>query len=319
MNVVFMGTPEFAVPGLESLIGPKFQIVAVVTQTDKPMGRKSKLCAPPIKRIALDSGLEIIQPKDVNDEAVIAKLKDINPDIIVVVAFGQKISTEILNLPKHKCINVHASLLPEYRGAAPINWAIIKGEEESGITTIVLNEKMDAGEIIMQKSLKIGPDETTGELRNRLSILGAEVLIDSLNQIESGIAKFTPQDEGLVTYAPKLKKEDGLINWGRSATDVHNFVRGMSPWPSAYTNLIRDNSKERSIILRTEKVEADNVANDKSPGTITEISEKGMTVATKGDNMYNIRIKEVKPEGRKSMDAFAYSRGRDIKVGSVFQ
>jgi methionyl-tRNA formyltransferase len=316
MNIVFMGTPDFAVPSLKSLIESKYNVATVITQTDKPKGRKSQLCTPPVKDIALDSGLKIVQPENVNDKIVIEKLKEINPDVITVVAFGQKISSEILDLPRYKCINIHASLLPKYRGAAPINWALISGEEETGVTSIILQEKMDAGKMIIQKSIRIGPDETAGKLNNRLSILGAEVLMDSLKQIETGIAKYTLQDEKLVTYAPKLKKKDGLINWNHSTEEIHNFVRGMNPWPTAYTTLIRNTSKERIIILKTEKDTPSDTETNKIPGTIIAISDRGIKTATKNGCIW---IKEVKPEGKQSMSAVAFSRGRDVKVSYLFR
>jgi methionyl-tRNA formyltransferase len=316
MNIVFMGTPDFAVPSLKSLIESKYNVAIVITQPDKPKGRKSQLCTPPVKDIALDSGLKIVQPENVNDKIVIEKLKEINPDVITVVAFGQKISSEILDLPRYKCINIHASLLPKYRGAAPINWALINGEEETGVTSIILQEKMDAGKMIIQKSIRIGPDETAGKLNNRLSILGAEVLMDSLKQIETGIAKYTLQNEKLVTYAPKLKKKDGLINWNHSAEEIHNFVRGMNPWPTAYTTLIRNTSKERIIILETEKDIPSGTETNKIPGTIIDISDRGIKTATKNGCIW---IKEVKPEGKQSMSAVAFSRGRDVKVNYLFR
>lgn len=316
MNVVFMGTPEFAVPSLKSLAESKHNVVTVITQTDKPKGRKRQLCAPPVKSVALGLGIQVIQPENVNDDAVVKELEEIGPDIIVVVAYGQKISSKILNLPRHKCINVHASLLPKYRGAAPINWAIINGEEEAGITTIVLQEKMDAGEMILQNSTKINHDETTGDLGKRLSILGAETLIDSLGQIETGVAKYTDQDEKLVSYAPKLKKENGLINWDQSAKDIHNFVRGMSPWPTAYTNLVRNDSKERFMILKTEIEESSNSETIEKPGTVTDISNSGIKIAAKNGYVW---IKEVKPEGKKSMSAVDFSRGHGFTVNYLLQ
>ncbi len=316
MNIVFMGTPDFAVPSLKSLIESKYNVATVITQTDKPKGRKSQLCTPPVKNIALDSGLKIVQPENVNDKIIIEKLKEINPDVITVVAFGQMISSEILDLPRYKCINIHASLLPKYRGAAPINWALINGEEETGVTSIILQEKMDAGNMIIQKSIRIGPDETAGKLNNRLSILGAEVLMDSLKQIEAGTAKYALQDEKFVTYAPKLKKKDGLINWNHSTEEIHNFVRGMNPWPTAYTMLIRNTSEERIIILETEKDTPSDTETNKTPGTIIDISGRGIMVAT---NNGCIWIKEVKPEGKQSMSAVAFSRGRNIKVNYLFR
>jgi methionyl-tRNA formyltransferase len=311
-----MGTPEFAVPSLKSLAESKHNVVTVVTQTDKPKGRKRQPCAPPVKNVALDLGIQVIQPENVNDDDVIKKLEEIGPDIIVVVAYGQMISSRILNLPRHKCINVHASLLPKYRGAAPINWAIINGEEEAGITTIVLQEKMDAGEMILQTPTKIDYDETTGDLGKRLSILGAETLIDSLGQIETGVAKYTSQDEELVSYAPKLKKENGLIDWDQSAKDIHNFVRGMSPWPTAYTNLVRNTSKDRFMILKTEIEESSNSETIEKPGTVTDISNSGIKIAVKNGHIW---IKEVKPEGKKSMSAVDFSRGHDFTVNYLLQ
>jgi methionyl-tRNA formyltransferase len=316
MNIVFMGTPDFAVPSLKALIESKYNVATVITQTDKPKGRKSQLCTPPVKNIALDSGLKIVQPENVNDKIVIEKLKEINPDVITVVAFGQMISPEILDLPRYKCINIHASLLPKYRGAAPINWALINGEEETGVTSIILQEKMDAGRMIIQKSIRISPDETAGKLNNRLSTLGAEVLMDSLKQIETGTAKYTLQDEKLVTYAPKLKKKDGLINWNHSTEEIHDFVRGMNPWPTAYTTLTRNDSKERIIILETELDTPSDTETNKTPGTIIDISDRGIKVATKNGCIW---IKEVKPEGKQSMSAVAFSRGRDVKVNYLFQ
>ncbi|ODS34236.1 MAG: methionyl-tRNA formyltransferase [Candidatus Scalindua rubra] len=316
MNVAFMGTPEFAVPSLKCLNESKHNIVTVITQTDKPKGRKGQPCAPPIKNAALDLGLHVIQPENVNDKLVTEKLKELNPDIIVVVAFGQKLSSEILNLPRYKCINIHASLLPKYRGAAPINWTIINGENQTGITSIIMCEKMDAGDIVMQKSLTIDPEETAGELEDRLSIPGAETLLDSLVQIETGNAKYTPQDESSATFAPKIKKGNGLINWNQSEKKIHDFVRGMNPWPSAYTTLIKNNSKERIIILKTEQEATPNIETNNIPGTIMDVSGRGIKAATKNGCIW---IKEVKPEGKRMMSAAAFSRGHDLKVNYLFQ
>ncbi len=316
MNVIFMGTPEFAVPSLKCLIESKHDVIAVLTQTDKPKGRKGKPEAPPVKNIALDARLPVIQPENVNSRQVIEKLEKLNPDVIVVVAFGQKISNEILDLPKHKCVNIHASLLPEYRGAAPINWAIVNGEKETGITTIIMSDKMDAGNVIVRKSLTIGPEETAGDLGDRLSKLGAETLLESLMQIETGNAKYTQQDESLVSLAPKIKKKDGLIDWNQEEKKIHDFVRGMNPKPSAYTFLTRDNSKERIIILKTERENSSNNGTVIAPGTIIDISSKGIKTATKNGSIW---IKEVKPEGKRMMSAAAFSRGHYLKENYLFQ
>ncbi len=316
MNVVFMGTPEFAVPSLKYLIESKYNVVSVITQTDKPKGRKGKPEAPPVKKIALGAGLPVIQPENINSEQAITKLEKLNPDIVVVVAFGQKISNEILDLPKHKCVNIHASLLPKYRGAAPINWAIINGEKETGITTIIMSSKMDAGEVIIRNSLTIGAEETAGELGDRLSKLGAETLSETLMQIETGNAKYTKQDEGLVSLAPKIKKEDGLIDWNQGEEKIHDFVRGMNPKPSAYTFLMKNNSKERIIILKTERNNPSHNGAVTAPGTIMEVSSQGIRVATGNGSIW---IKEVKPEGKRMMSAAAFSRGHDLKANSLFQ
>ena len=316
MNVVFMGTPEFAVPSLKCLIESKHDVVAVLTQTDKPKGRKGKPEAPPVKNIALDAGLQVIQPENVNSEQIIEKLEKLNPDVIVVVAFGQKISDRILDLPEHKCVNIHASLLPKYRGAAPINWAVVNGEKETGITTIIMSNKMDAGDVIIRKSLTIDPEETAGELGNRLSDLGAETLLDSLMQIETGDAKYTQQDESLVSLAPKIKKNDGLIDWNQEEEKIHDFVRGMNPKPAAYTFLMRNNSKERIIILKTERDNSSHNGTDIAPGTIMEISSQGIRAATGNGSIW---IKEVKPEGKRMMSAAAYSRGNDLRANYLFQ
>ena len=316
MNVVFMGTPEFAVPSLKYLIESKHDVITVLTQTDKPKGRKGKPEAPPVKNIALDAGLPVIQPENVNSRQVIEKLEKLNPDVIVVVAFGQKISNEILDLPKHKCVNIHASLLPKYRGAAPINWAIVNGEKETGITTIIMSDKMDAGYVIIRKSLTIGPEETAGELGDRLSKLGVDALSESLMQIETGNAKYTQQDESLVSLAPKIKKKGGLIDWNQGEDKIHDFVRGMNPKPSAYTFLMKNNSKERIIILKTERDNSSNNGTIITPGTILEISSQGIRTATGNDSIW---IKEVKPEGKRVMSAAAFSRGHDLKENYLFQ
>jgi methionyl-tRNA formyltransferase len=316
MNVVFMGTPEFAVPSLKYLIESEHDVISVITQTDKPKGRKGKPEAPPVKNVALAAGLPVIQPENVNSEQAVEKLEKLNPDVIVVVAFGQKISDKILNLPKHKCVNIHASLLPKYRGAAPINWAIVNGEKETGITTIIMSDKMDAGDVIIRKSLTIDPEETAGELGDRLSKLGAETLLDSLMQIETGNAEFTQQDERLVSLAPKIKKQDGLIDWNQEEEKIHDFVRGMNPKPSAYTFLTRNNSKERIIILKTERDNSSHTGEVIAPGTIMDISSQGIRTATENGSIW---IKEVKPEGKRMMSAAAFSRGHDLKENYLFQ
>ncbi|MDR4505378.1 MAG: methionyl-tRNA formyltransferase [Candidatus Scalindua sp.] len=315
MNVIFMGTPSFAVPSLELLEKSKYKIVTVITQTDKPAGRKRQPCPPPVKEAALDFGIPVIQPQNVNDRSVVNQIAGYSPDIIITVAFGQKISSEILNLPRYTCLNIHASLLPKYRGAAPINWAIIRGDKESGITSMVMREKMDAGEIIMQKALQIRDNETAGELGDRLSILGAELLMESIGQIEAGDARYTKQDERLVTYAPKLKKRDGLIYWNQNTRDIHNFVRGVNPWPGAYTTVTHNEKTERIIILETECDIQSAAGSMDPPGTVSDVSDRGISIATKNGSIW---ITRVKPEGKRDMKAAAFSRGHNVKAGDLF-
>ncbi len=315
MKVIFMGTPNFAVPSLGVLAKSRHEIVTVVTQADKPAGRNRQLCPPPVKEAALGFEIPIVQPENVNNEFVVDQMAALSPDIIVTVAFGQKISPEILDLPGCICINIHASLLPKYRGAAPINWAIIRGDMETGITSMVMREKMDAGEIIMQKSLGMGVNETAGELGDRLSYLGAEVLMESVEQIGSGDVKYTCQDEGAVTYAPKLKKRDGLIDWNKSTEDIYNFVRGVNPWPGAYTTAEHNGKTERIIILKTEcDIQPDTGAME-LPGTVVSVSDRGIKMAVKNGSIW---LTEVKPEGKRGMKAAAFSRGRGVKVGDLF-
>ncbi len=311
-----MGTPNFAVPSLRLLVKSKHKIEAVVTQTDKPIGRKRQPCPPPVKEAALGYGIPIIQPENVNDENVVDQIAGYNPDVIITVAFGQKILSGLLNLPRYTCVNIHASLLPKYRGAAPISWAIIRGEESTGITSMVMREKMDAGEIILQKSLRIGDNETAGQLTDRLSNLGAELLIESLEQIDTGEAKYTKQDEKLVTYAPKLKKRDGLISWNQNSREVCNFVRGVNPWPGAYTTVSHNDKMERIIILETECGEIESPERSvENPGTVVGVLERGIKVLTKDGFVW---ITKVKPEGKREMQAVAFLRGHDIKIGDLF-
>ena len=315
MNLIFMGTPAFAIPSFEALVKSRHKLITVVTQTDKPVGRKREPCAPPVKEVALRFGIPIIQPENVNDKSVVDQLAKLSPDIIVTVAFGQKISPEILDLPRYKCINIHASLLPKYRGAAPINWVIIGGDEKTGVTSMVMREEMDAGEIILQKSVRVGQNETAGNLGNRLSTLGAELLMETLDQFERGTIQYTKQDENLVTYAPKLKKKDGLIDWNRNTKEIHDFVRGMNPWPAAYTTLVNGSKKERVIILETEKDILHATNRIKRAGTVMDVSDCGIKIATKDGCIW---VTEIKPEGKRKMNAAAFSRGHDIKAGSLF-
>lgn len=234
MRVVFMGTPEFAVASLDILLKERIDIVAVVTQPDRPVGRKRIITPPPVKKLAIEHNIPVYQPAKVRDEEFIKKLLSLEPDLIVVVAFGQILSRQVLDIPKIGCINVHASLLPKYRGAAPVQWAIINGEKVTGVTTMWMDEGLDTGDIFLQESIEIKDDWTALELFSELSILGGKLLIDTLKHIKSGNIIRIAQDDTQATYAPMLKKEIGKIDWSKSANEICNLIRGTYPWPCAY-------------------------------------------------------------------------------------
>jgi methionyl-tRNA formyltransferase len=317
MNAVFMGTPEFAVPSLRSLATSTHKVIAVVTQPDRPKGRSKIPCPSPVKEAARELGLEIMQPVNINEEAFVKQLQKLSPDCIVVVAFGQFLSTPIINLPGYRCINIHASLLPKLRGAAPINWAIIQGEPVTGVTAVVMTAKMDAGEIIAQKTTPIFPRENAGELEKRLASMGAELLIYTLNRIETVNAAYTKQDEKEVTFAPKLKKENGLIPWSQETQRIHNLIRGVTPSPGAYTYCCVKNTEEkkRLIILKTQIHEASKTKTSLNPGTVVEIAPCGIHVATLDGFLC---ITQLQPEGKRAMDAQEYIRGHKVVVNDVF-
>lgn len=317
MNVVFMGTPGFAVPSLCSLAISTHKITAVVTQPDRPRGRSKTPLPSPVKEMAEALGLKILQPVNINDESVVKQLQSLAADCIVVVAFGQFLSNAILHLPRYQCINIHASLLPKFRGAAPINWAIMQGETVTGTTAVVMTAKMDAGDVIDQKTTPISPDENAGELEKRLSETGAELLIDVLHLVETEEATYTKQDEGGVTFAPKLKKEAGLILWSQTAQKIHNLVRGMTPSPGAYTYFLKTGSteKKRIIILKTQIHDTQKITTALNPGIIVDVAPCGVHVATM-DGF--ICITQLQPEGKRAMDVQEYLRGHKITVGDMF-
>ncbi len=319
MNIVFFGTSDVAGPSLQSLVSSNHRILAVVTQPDRPKGRSGHPCAPPTKVVAGEHGLRVIQPENVNHPETILLLKELCPDIIVVVAYGQKLSQQILSIPKYKCINIHASLLPKYRGAAPVNWAIINGEEATGVSVMMMEERMDAGDIIAQRSLQIHPHETADELEGRLALLGAEALLSVLEQFENGTVTSRVQNDADATHARKLKKEDGSIDWNQDAKSICNFVRGMTPRPCAYSflHLSHANKKTRVIILKTEigKSTLGGLDVKPTPGSIIDISDKGINVAAIDSNIW---ITVLQPEGKRAMNAAEFTRGHSIKVGDHF-
>ena len=314
-----MGTSDFAVPSLSSLAPSNHKIFAVITQPDRPKGRSGQPSAPPVKTVAGEYGLRVIQPENVNHPETVLLLKELCPDIIVVVAYGQKLSSQILAIPKYQCINVHASLLPKYRGAAPVNWAIIKGEEVTGVSVMIMGERMDAGDIIAQRSLAIYHHETAGELEGRLAFLGADVLVSVLGQFENGTVEPRAQDSANATYARKLKKEDGRIDWNHDAKKIHNFIRGMTPRPGAHSYLSMADKRIRTIILKTEICTGWHgqtcLSVKPQPGDVIDVSDKGISVAAIDSS---ICITMLQPEGKRAMSAAEFTRGHNIKVGDHF-
>ncbi|MEK6678926.1 MAG: methionyl-tRNA formyltransferase [Nitrospirota bacterium] len=306
MKIVFMGTPEFAVPSLKALLNSKKEITAVVTQPDKPSGRGKRLTPPPIKVLALNSGVKILQPERLKDEAFLNALKEINPDIIVVAAYGKILPKDIIQLPRYGCINVHASLLPKYRGAAPINWAIINGEKETGITIMQMDEGLDTGGILLQKGIEITKEDTAETLTNKLSKIGAGLLIEGLNAIEKGEIKAIPQDNSKASYAPMLKKEDGQIDWTKGAEDIYNMVRGMDPWPGAFTYC----KGELWKVWRVRHVDA----RKGHSGEILAADKDRIDVASK-DSV--ISIIEIQPANKKRMPVSEFLRGHKVEAGVI--
>lgn len=308
MNVVFMGTPEFAVPTLEALV-KEHNVTAVVTQPDKPKGRGKKMMFSAVKEKALEYGLTVYQPEKVKDSDFVQVLKELAPDIMVVVAFGQILSEEILNIPKYGCINVHGSLLPEYRGAAPIQWSIIHGREYGGVTTMYMAKGLDSGDMILKAQEKIRDDDTYGSLYDRLSVIGADLLIKTLELIESGEAPRTPQNEAEATAAPMITREMERINWNDRADNIVNLIKGLNPQPVAHTLL----KGEKLKIWFAEK-EGNGYTG--TPGEIVDVRKKDFVVMTVDGA---VAVKEVQAQGGKKMTTDAYMRGHAIDKGTILE
>jgi methionyl-tRNA formyltransferase len=306
MRIVFMGTPEFAVPSLAALLASGHSVVGVVTQPDRPKGRGHELAASPIKQLALQRKIPLLQPLKMKDPAFLGSLSAWKPDLIVVTAFGRILPKVILDLPPHGCINVHASLLPKYRGAGPIQWALIKGERETGITTMLMDEGMDTGAILLQERTAITPDDTAGTLSSKLADIGGRLLVDTLARIQDGTVTPRPQDQSQATMAPLLKKEDGLLDWTLPARDLANRVRGLSPWPGAYTYL----GEDRWVVWKASVL--DRSAATVLPGTIVDTTKEGLAVAT-GDGI--LRIMEFQPANSRRMSVAQYLAGHRLAPG----
>ena len=303
MKIIFMGTPDFAAASLEALIDSRHEIQAVVTQPDKPKGRKGELTPSPVKVVAEEKGIKVYQPLKVRDEEFVKTLRTYNPDVIVVVAFGQIIPLSILQMPKFGCVNIHGSLLPKYRGAAPIQWAVLDGEKETGITTILMDEGIDTGDILLKKTIQIDTDETSGSLFDKLMALGAKTILETLDELEKGSLTPTKQGESPTAYAKMLTKAMGLIDFTRSAKELDCFVRGMDPWPSAYTLLA-------GKTLKLWKVRA--VDGSGKAGSVIEIGKESFTIAC-GEGA--IEVLEVQLEGKKRMSAGDFLKGSTLNIG----
>ncbi|NLM43296.1 MAG: methionyl-tRNA formyltransferase [Clostridiales bacterium] len=308
MRIVFMGTPDFAVPSLKALYNKSYDICAVVVQPDRPKGRGKKMVYPPVKKAALDLGLQVYQPERIKDPEFIKIIKDLEPDVIVVVAFGQILSKEILDLPPLGCINVHASLLPKLRGAAPINWSIINGDKVTGVTTMYMDEGLDTGDMILKKQIEIDDEINAQELHDRLSLLGAETLIETLENINMGKIIRIKQNEEEATYAPILTKDIGKIDWSLDCRKIKNLIRGTYPWPSAFSYY----EEKMFKIFKADII--DKEKRNHQYGVITEVNKDNIIISC-GKGF--LRVTEIQFENQKRMDVEAYLRGHKINKNAI--
>jgi methionyl-tRNA formyltransferase len=306
-RVVFMGTPEFSVPALEALHVGGHEIALVVTRPDKPKGRGRKLDAPPVKKAALRLGLPVVQPPSLRDESARQALKASQADFFIVVAYGHILTEAILGMPARGCINVHASLLPKYRGPAPIHWAVINGDRQSGVTTMLMDKGLDTGDILMKATEPVAAGDTAGTLHDRLAVLGARLLCQTLDAFAAGTIRRTPQEHSQATYAPLLKKSDGLIDWQKPATLIESFIRGMNPWPGAFTF----RGGRRLKVFRAEEAPAAAAA---PPGTVMKAFAHELTVAT---GQGALAILEIQEASGNRLSAAEFLRGFRIAPGDV--
>lgn len=310
-NVVFMGTPDFAVGTLKALLDSEYKVQAVFTQPDKPKGRGKSMQMTPVKEVAMEAGIPVHQPRRIREPENLEILKQYNPDVIVVVAFGQIIPEKILNLAPYGCINVHGSLLPKYRGAAPIQWAVIDGEKESGVTTMRMDAGLDTGDMILKERIPLEEKETGGSLFDKLSEAGAQLLLKTLRALEDGTATYEKQpEESPTAYAGMLTKQMGLIDWTKPAKEIECLIRGLNPWPSAYTTYHGKTLKIWAADVGTDAVSGETII----PGTILEVTKKTLKIQT-GEGV--LSIKELQLEGKKRMEVDAFLRGFAVNTGEV--
>ena len=316
MKLVFMGTPEFAVPTLEALADAGHDVCSVVTQPDRPRGRGRAALPSPVKAAALARALPLFQPKDINAPDAVAHLRTLEPDAIVVVAFGQKLRREVLGLPTHGCINVHASLLPKYRGAAPIVAALLAGDAETGVTVMQMVEAMDAGDILAQERTRIEPTENAGQLHDRLAALSARTLVDTLDALTRGQLTAQPQDPAAVSVAPKLSKADGVVDWSRDAEFLARFVRAMTPWPGATTHLrtAQRGRAVRMLLLEAAAATAGAPAGV-APGEVVRVTQAGIEAATGRGTLCVTRVQQ---SGKRPLAAAEFVRGQPVQPGDRF-
>lgn len=310
LRIIFMGTPQFAVPSLEALHREGYQLCGVVTQPDRPRGRGQKISFSPVKETALALDLLVLQPEKVREAGFAESLQEMRPDLIVVAAFGQILPEQILSMPPLGCVNVHASLLPAYRGAAPIHWAILRGETETGITTMLMDRGLDTGAMLLQEKTTISPEMNYGTLHDRLAALGAKVLLETVPLWKEGKIMPLPQDDSQASYAPLLKREHEWLDWSRRARDVHNQIRGLDPWPGASTSY-----REAPLKIREAGIYRDTGAHC-APGTVLQnIKGQGFVVQT-GEG--SVLVTAVQPVGKKTMTGDSFVNGYHLEVGYVF-
>jgi methionyl-tRNA formyltransferase len=306
-RIIFMGTPQFAVPTLKALLASGEEVVAVVTQPDRPSGRGRKVVAPPVKELALAAGLPVLQPARIRGEDFLARIDEFSPDLLVVTAYGRILPGPLLSLPPLGTINVHASLLPSYRGAAPVQWAIIRGETETGITIMQMDEGLDTGDILLTGSIPIAPEDTAGTLAPKLAELGGRLLVHSLELLHQDRLVRQPQNNSLATLAPPLNKDQGRIDWRQPAAEIANLIRGLDPWPTAYTML----AGKRLRLFAPAVIEG----RPAEPGTLCRADAQGLLIAAGRDYL---RVSEVQLEGARRMPVQSFLQGRPLETGLKF-
>lgn len=308
LRIIFMGTPDFAASNLQALIDGSDDVVAVVTQPNRPKGRGKKLTPPAVKLLAESAGIPVLQPAKIRTEEFLNGLLSYQPDLIVVTAYGRILPPSLLELAPMGCINVHGSLLPRHRGAAPIQWSVIKGDKEVGVTVIRMDEGMDTGDTLLKASILTDPDETAATLFNKLANLGTETLLKAIKGLKDGTIAPTPQDHSMATEAPMLKKTDGLVDWSKSSGELESLIRGLDPWPSAFCFL----NGKRLRLFRPEVVYKET---DAQPGTLIRTDKRGLLIACGKDALL---IKEIQPEGKKRMTVEAFICGCPLEPGTLF-